>query len=397
MISVGIDVSKEKSMVCMLKPGGEVIAPPYELLHTKENVLKLANQIKNFDEETRVVLEDTGHYHWPIVSTLTEQGIFVTTVNALRMKRFCSQDIRGAKTDRKDAIRIAGYGIAYWQELRATPMQQDLYRELRALSRQYHQTNALLVSAKVNFGNLMDRTMPGIQKIVRDNRTSNRLLDFAERYYHYGNIVKMGERKFTADFFKWAKKQGYRAHERLAKNIFAAAQSGIPVLPNSASTKTTVAEVARLLKAIKVSRDAILTQMETLAKSLPEFFAIREMNCMGDTLTSLLIAEIGDVRRFHSKHALIAYSGIDTPPYQSGSFNATERHISKRGNKYLRKIGYQIMQSYIMHRPEGDVIYEYIQKKKAEGKSGKSAMIAGLNKFLRIYYGKVTHIYNEND
>ena len=74
------------------------------------------------------------------------------------------------------------------------------------------------------------------------------------------------------------------------------------------------------------------------------------MNCMGDTLTSLLIAEIGDVRRFHSKHALIAYSGIDTPPYQSGNFNATERHISKRGNK-----------------------------------------------FLRIYYGKVKHIYNEND
>lgn len=232
------------------------------------------------------------------------------------MKRFCSQDIRGAKTDKKDAIRIASYGIAYWQELRPTPMQQDVYRELRSLSRQYHQTNSLLVSAKVNFGNLMDRTMPGIKKIVRDNRTSNRLVDFAERYYHFGNIVKMGERKFEADFFKWAKKQGYRAHERLAKNIFAAAQSGIPVLPNSASTKTTVAEVARLLKAIKVSRDAILTQMETLAKSLPEFFAIREMNCMGDTLTSLLIAEIGDVRRFHSKHALIAYSGIDTPPYE---------------------------------------------------------------------------------
>ena len=55
------------------------------------------------------------------------------------------------------------------------------------------------------------------------------------------------------------------------------------------------------------------------------------------------------------------------------------------------------MQSYIMHRPEGDIIYEYILKKKDEGKSGKSAMIAGLNKFLRIYYGKVTHIYNEND
>ena len=94
---------------------------------------------------------------------------------------------------------------------------------------------------------------------------------------------------------------------------------------------------------------------------------------------------------------LIAYAGIDAPPYQSGSFNATERHISKRGNSYLRKTGYEIMQSLIKHKPEGDAVYDFIQKKRSEGKCGKEAMIAGLNKFLRIYYGKVCEVYANLD
>ena len=392
MISVGIDVSKGKSMVCMLKPGGEVVAPPYEMLHTMESVLLLAERIKSFPEETRVVLEDTGHYHWPVVKVLTEKGIFVTSVNALRMKRYCSQDLRGAKTDRKDSIRIASYGLTYWSELTPVLASSDTYRELRLLSRQYQRKTALMASEKVNFSNLLDRVMPGLPSAIRDNRGKERLYGVAARYGHYGQILEMGEKKFTSDFCKWAKKQGYRTYERMAKELFAIAQTGIPALPNSTAARATIKEAVRLIQEIESSRKVILTQMIALAKTLPEFSVVREMNCMGDALTAGIIAEIGDVTRFHSKHALIAYAGIDAPPYQSGTFNAMERHISKRGNRYLRKVGYQVIQSVIMHKPQNDPVYEFIEKKRSEGKTGKEAMIAGLNKFLRIYYGKVSEV-----
>lgn len=397
MISVGIDVSKGKSMVCILKPGGEVVAPPYEMLHTMESVLALANRIKGFPEETRVVLEDTGHYHWSVVKVLAENGVFVTSVNALRMKRYCSQDLRGAKTDRKDSIRIASYGLTYWSELTPVLASSDTYRELRLLSRQYQRKTVLLSAEKVNLSNLLDRAMPGLSSVLHDNRTKERLYGIASRYCHYGQIIEMGEKKFTADFCKWAKKQGYRTYERLAKELFAIAQTGIPALPNSPAAKATIKEAVRLIQEIEASRKVILTQMIALAKTLPEFSAVREMNCLGDTLTAGIIAEIGDITRFHSKHALIAYAGIDAPPYQSGTFNATERHISKRGNRYLRKVGYQVIQSVIMHKPQNDPVYEFIEKKRGEGKAGKEAMIAGLNKFLRVYYGKVSEVYDDMD
>lgn len=95
------------------------------------------------------------------------------------------------------------------------------------------------------------------------------------------------------------------------------------------------------------------------------------MPCIGDTLAPRLIAEIGDVRRFHNKRALIAYAGIDAPPYQSGKFCANNRHISKRGNRYLRKTGYEVMQSYVMHKPTDDPVFTFIEKKRSEGKCGK--------------------------
>ena len=395
MISVGIDVSKGKSTVCFFKPGGEVLITPYEVTHTKDELGQLADRINSYGEEVRVVLENTGYYHWSVVKVLVDHGIFVSAVNPLKMKRFCSQNIRKVKNDRIDAIHIASYGLTYWHELIPIQSSEDTYRELLLLSRQYHNVISLLIKAKMNFGNLLDQVMPGITSIIRDDRGS-KLTEFVKKYVHFQHIDAMGEARFVRDFCKWSQKQGYRVdHERQARKIFALVQNGIPVLPHTPTTKIVVLEALRRVNELENSRDIILAHMNELGKTLPEYSLISEMKCIGEGLTPRIIAEIGDVRRFHNKHSLIAYAGIDAPPYQSGSYTAMERHITKRGNKYLRKVIYEVCLSYIQHKPEGDPVYDFIEKKRSEGKCGKEALVAGINKFLRIYYGKVTDLYRE--
>lgn len=83
--------------------------------------------------------------------------------------------------------------------------------------------------------------------------------------------------------------------------------------------------------------------MDELASTLPEYDIVKSMEGCGNKLTSRIIAEIGDIRRFKNAGFIIAYGDLDAPPYQSGQFEATIRHISKRGNKYLRKTGYEIV------------------------------------------------------
>lgn len=395
MISVGIDVSKEKSTVCIMKPGGELLVAPFDMPHTLNAVAALTERLKAYGEEVRVILEATGHYHWPVMYTLLDAGIFTACINALRMKKFTSQNLRKVKTDKTDSMQIAQFGITYWDELKPVSRPDNTYAELRVFARQYYNFTTIYIKAKQNLGNLMDQVMPGIQKLLCDSNERTKLTDFISRYWHFSNILEMGEVNFTSGYCAWGKSEGYRMNERKAKEIFALSQSGIPVLPNTEATKFLVLEAVRVLQELEKSRNSILAHMQELATALPEYSAVLEMGGVGKTLAPRLIAEIGDVRRFSSKGSLIAYAGIDAPPYESGAFVATKRRISKRGNKYLRRTGFEIMQSLATHKPADDPVFLFRQKKISEGKAKKCANIAALNKFLRIYYARVNEVYRD--
>ena len=109
---------------------------------------------------------------------------------------------------------------------------------------------------------------------------------------------------------------------------------------------------------------------------------------VGDRLGPLILAEIGDIRRFHSGKALYAYAGNDPPPYQSGTFESYNRHISKRGNAALRKYCFEVMQAFKLTRPQDDPVYLFLLKKEQEGNPYNVAKMAGVDNFLRIYYAR---------
>ena len=180
-----------------------------------------------------------------------------------------------------------------------------------------------------------------------------------------------------------------------AAELYDLASDGIPTLSaNTPSTKMLVLEAIRILREIDSTLFKIITRMKELTKSLPEYETVRSMGGVGDVLAPKLIVEIGDIRRFHNGKALIAFAGIDAPSYQSGQFTGTNRKISKRGSKVLCKIGYETMRVLKTHKaPEDDAVYRFILKKESEGKSKRQAKIAGLNKFLRIYYARVNEVY----
>lgn len=173
------------------------------------------------------------------------------------------------------------------------------------------------------------------------------------------------------------------------------ARDGIPTMSSSTpSTKMLTLEAVKVLREVNRTLQTILTRMQELATTLPEYGVVRAMKGIGDVLAPRLIAEIGDVRRFHGGSALIAFAGIDSPLYQSGSFTGTKRNISKRGSSLLRKTGYEVMKCLKTTKPSQDAaVYLYMLKKESEGKPKKVAKIAALNKFLRIYYARVMDVY----
>ena len=398
MISVGIDVSKGKSTACAVKPFGEIIASPFEFQHTDSDLMSVVEMFSRLDEDVKVVMEATSIYHLPVATYLKEHGVFVSVVNPYEMKQYRTRGLRKVKTDKADSMMIAGYGIDYWHSLSEFQVEQDVYAELKILSRQYRRHMELRISALLGLTHLLDYTMPGIKRELKswnEDSGKDKLGDFVDRYWHYDNITKMSESRFAAHYCKWAEKKGYHQNHSKAAKIYSMAKEGIPTLPANQTTKMLVHEAVEVLRRVNETLNTILARMKELAKSLPEYPVVRAMGGVGDTLAPRLIADIGDVRRFHNSKALIAFAGIDAPPYQSGQFVGSERHISKRGSATIRKTGYEVMRSLKSHNePEDSAVYHFILKKEAEGKPKKVAKIAGLNKFLRIYYARVREVYS---
>ena len=397
LISIGIDVSKGKSTVCAINHFGEMLISPVDVFHTKSSLKMLVGRIQSLHDECKVVLEATGHYHYPVVAYLKQNGIPVVIANPLLMKKFNDVTIRKGKSDKMDSTKIARFGLHFWSTLKESYNENSVYEDLSLLSRQYLHYTSMLVNSKLSLLTILDQTMPSIQEVFRLNAEisgKDKLRDFVEAFWHFDNITRMSEKKFSQAFEKWAKKKGYRYSETKAKEVYALATNGIPTLSsNTAAAKHAVLESTRMLKEIENTLAEILSQMIDLASELKEFQILKSMPGIGDKLAVIFIAEIGDIRKFQSGKSLIGYAGIDSPPFESGKFTGTHRHISKRGNKHLRRTGYLIMKSIKAHHPLSNPVYEFMLKKESEGKAKKVAMIAGFNKFLRIYYAQVKDAY----
>lgn len=108
-----------------------------------------------------------------------------------------------------------------------------------------------------------------------------------------------------------------------------------------------------------------------------------------ETLGPQLIAEIDDIRRCNKKQFLVAFLGVYAPPFQFGTFEAKSRKISKRDSSNLRKTLFQVMSCLLQTILTNNSVYQFLDKKRQERKHYYVYMVAGCNKFLRIYYARL--------
>lgn len=391
MLAVGIDVSKSKSAAAILNPDGTVHTKPFEFRHSQPEMDALIRYIKDQNQPVTILMENTGHYHYPVLKALEAAGLPVCLINAYQMKKYGDMELRKAKTDKKDALRIARYALEKGYSLVPHTSMDQKYEDLRFLARQYDQRMGTLTTNKVFLINLLDETMPGITKLLslttRDPETSLTML-FIKRFKSYDRIKKMGRTRFLDSYNKLARKSRNRRAYGYGLAIYELAVNSITTRGENEFTLAAQDQCVDLVSESQKAADAIILKMQTLAETLPEYAVLRSMAGVGDRLGPLIIAEIGDIRRFHSGKALNAYAGNDAPPYQSGTFESHNRHISKRGNAALRKYCFEVMQALKLTRPQDDPVYLFLIKKEQEGKPYNVAKMAGVNKFLRIYYAR---------
>ena len=391
MLAVGIDISKSKSTAAVLNADGTVLVSPFTFRHNQPEMNAFITYLKDQNDKIVILMESTGHYHYPVLKKFEDEGMPVCLINPYQMKKYGDTELRRAKTDKKDALKIGTYALEKSYQLTPHSSMDEKYENLRILSRQYRERMFALTQNKVHLINLLDETMPGIGNVMslktRDPDNSLAML-FIRKYGSFDRICAMGKTRFIDSYTRLIKKSNAKSPKN-GLEIYELAQNSITTHGENAYTIMAQNQCLDLVIMAQKATDEIIVQMELIAQTIPEYKVLRSMHGVGERLGPLILAEIGDVRRFHSAKALNAYAGNDAPPYQSGNFESHNRHISKRGNAALRKYCYEVMQALKLLRPQDDPVYLFLVKKEQEGKPFNVAKMAAVNKFLRIYYAKV--------
>ena len=327
MNAAGIDISKGKSMVSVMRPLDEVVAKPFTVRYSGSERKELADYLKNLDGETRVIMEHTGRYYEPVAQYLHDARLYVSAVNL-----------------KNNLIALLDQTYPGVNALFGSPARED-----------------------------------GTQKWV----------DFAASFWHVDCVRGMSQAAFTERYRKWCKRNRYNFSSDKAAEIYTGAKDQIAMIPKDDLTKRLIRQTIDSLNTVSKTVEQLKAEMLKLASQLPEFPVVMEMHSVGDSLGPQLMAEIGDVTRFIHRGSITAFAGVDPGANQSSEREAKSVRTSKSGPPELRRTLFLVMDGLLKSMPQDDPVYQFMDKKRAVGKPYLVYMTAGANKFLRIYYGRV--------
>ena len=209
------------------------------------------------------------------------------------------------------------YGLDRWLTLPRYIPEEDTRLLLKNCYRQYRQYSKVQTVLKNNLVSLLDTVFPNANRLFsspirRDG--SEKWVDFVAEFWHCRCVSEKSEKAFTSKYQRWCRKHGYNFREEKAHTIHAEASGHIGVMPKSETTKLLVEQAVSQLRATSAALAALKQEMQTLASTLPEYPVVIAMFGVGPTLGPQLIAEIGDVRRFYSKKALVMLFGLRKQP-----------------------------------------------------------------------------------
>jgi len=183
-ISVGIDVGADFSFMSIALPNQTFVRKPFKILHCNLNSLSMAvSKIKEAEElyslKSRIFLESTGIYHYPLFCYLRDKGFLVSIINPIINKNSTNINIRKVHNDKFDSKKAALVGLK--PDLKVSIMPSDLILDLRNLSREYYNLMDNCSSYVNNLQAELRMVFPQYLKILY-KITTNTVLPLLEKF-----------------------------------------------------------------------------------------------------------------------------------------------------------------------------------------------------------------------
>ena len=377
MYIVGIDIGKNHHEASIVSPEGKQIGRSLRFATTHKGADSLMSFIfKNIGNSPCVFgMEATGHYWYPIYSFLKAKGYTIYVINPIQSDSLRKMYIRQTKNDSIDSFLIAE--VIRFGQFGTTSMADENILAMRQLCRYRDSVISSRTEIKLRIGTIMEQIFPEYEKQFSSLWVSTSI-GILEKYLTPENI----ENAPIDELFEIIKD---KSHNRLTKakaisiKEAAADTFGIKIAQDAFSFQ---------LKQLIVRMNFLDKQIEALDIEIMKYY--EQFDCYLHTIPGIgiigaatILAEIGDISRFKNSSALVAFAGIDPTVRQSGEFNSTHNHMSKRGSPYLRHAIFLAATTCSFHNSP---LNAYYKKKRDQGKHHLTATGAVARKLTTIIY-----------
>ena len=378
VVSVGIDVSKDKHDCFIVNSEGEVLADVFTIHNTMDGFNFLLQRIRDCtmpQDKIKVGLEATGHYSYNLLGFLLDNGLTTYVLNPLRTNLYRkSLSLRKTKTDRVDARTIAHMLLS---DAGLKPYTNTAYHneELKSLTRYRFDKVKERAKLKNSISRLVCILFPELEKLVPTLHMVS-VYTLLEEFPGAKQIAAAHLTRIKA-LIETASKGHYKRDMALEIRDAARNSIGFRMPAKSLELQHTIRLIRELDNEIAEIEEQIQSIMDELRSP------ITTIPGLGFRMAAMILAEVGDFSRFDSPDKLLAYAGMSPSTYQSGQLKNCYPHMEKRGSRYLRYALYNATK-YVCHWDS--TFSAYLAKKRAEGKHYNVALSHAAKKLVRLIF-----------
>ena len=377
MYIVGIDIGKNHHEASIVSPEGKQIGHSLRFATTHKGADSLMSFIFNNIGNSSCIfgMEATGHYWYPIYSFLKARGYTIYVINPIQSDSLRKMYIRQTKNDSIDSFLIAE--VIRFGQFTTTSMADENILAIRQLCRYRDSVISSRTEIKLRISTIMEQIFPEYEKQFSSLWVSTSM-GILEKYLTPENI----ENAPIDELFEIIKDKSHNKltmKKAISIREAAADTFGIKIAQDAFSFQ---------LKQLIDRMNFLDKQIEALDCQILEYY--EKFDCYLHTIPGIgmiaaatILAEIGDINRFKSSSALVAFAGIDPTVRQSGEFSSTHNHMSKRGSPYLRHAIFLAATTCSFHNSP---LNAYYKKKRDQGKHHLTATGAVARKLTTIIY-----------
>lgn len=377
MYIIGIDIGKNYHEASIIDYSGKLIGRSYRFSNTHKGADKLMEHIiKNIgNSHVTFGMEATGHYWYSIYSFLKSKGYTVYVINPIQSDSLRSMYIRQTKNDSKDSFLIAE--VIRFGQFTTTSLANENLLSMRQLCRYRDSVIDCRTEIKLRISTILEQIFPEYEKQF-STLWGNTSMGILETYITPDKIANAP----IDELFSLIKDKSHNKltmKKALSIKEAAADTFGIKIAQNAFAF-----QLNQLFERLNFLND----QIEQLDAEIIKYYEtfdcyLHTIPGIGIIAAATILGEIGDINRFRNSSALVAYAGIDPSVKQSGEFNSTHNHMSKRGSPYLRHAIFLAATTCTFH---DSPLHAYYKKKRDQGKHHLTAAGAVAHKLTTVIY-----------